>query len=130
MCDECQPVRKTGDPKTRRVIFWLKEHFAEPASSETGRLLSASSGTVKWYNIEIYFYADADDDDDDHLAMGEPVAMALLLAMPMPLRSCLVFRPGTLCVCRVPMPIGQMSKQRKFIIKPLTAQPEWQENTG
>lgn len=62
------------------------------------RLGHSSSGTVKWYNIEIYFYADADADDDDHLALEKPVAMALLLAMPMPVRNCLVRRNAVFAV--------------------------------
>lgn len=103
-----------ASPQVRRpgVIFWLratlKEHFAEPAAAPeswrlglqlpASRLGHSSSGTVKWYNIEIYFYADADADDDDHLALEEPVAMALLLAMPIPVRNCLVPRNAVFAV--------------------------------
>lgn len=130
MCDECQTARHEDPDRTRSHLLYLqlKEHFE--VAEATGRVgtrddgaLENSSGTVKWYNIEIYFYAD----DDDHHLMGEPVAvaMALLLAMPMPwlppapaLSSKL---PSCRERCRVPLPIGQMSKQRKFIMS------QWQQ---
>lgn len=120
------PDRKPRGPDPESSsVFAVKRTFRSCRSSRESRdgALENSSGTVKWYNIEIYFYAD----DDDHHLMGEPVAvaMALLLAMPMPW---LPPAPAPGCKlpscrerCRVPMPIGQMSKQRKFIIK------QWQQ---
>lgn len=81
--EKCVMSAGPKDGKTR-VIFclcgWKNISQLHQRRRDCRHLAEITSGTVKWYNIEIYFYADdADDDgdDDDHF-------LNRLLAMPTP----------------------------------------------